>query len=170
MQIGFKVHFCNYRPTIAKDLLNYAKAREEHCSPWGVWENLPFKQLSCCIAGVALCLPFSVWRGRSLLCHWFPAVLALAAREIAAAALAPGHRATLRWMLSQFLLGCRWPDWWFLLGRRWTAVLPLGLTRRATSSENLPLNFLSSSSHPSAMTLTSVSEKVLEPHCFKCLY
>lgn len=130
--MGFKAHSCNYRPIVAKDLLNYAKAGEKHHSLSGVWENLPFKQLSCCTAGVALCLPSSVLRG---LCSVTDLQLhfAVAAREIAAAVLAPveKHQAILRWMLSQFLLGYRWPDGWFLLGRWWTAALPLGLARRA---------------------------------------
>lgn len=79
VQIGFKVHFCNSSLTIAKDVLNCAKAGGKHCSSWRVLENLPFKQLFRWIAGVALCPPFSdllylhwLWRRlKQLSWHWW---------------------------------------------------------------------------------------------------
>lgn len=64
--MGFKVHFCNSRLIIAKDVLNCAKTGGKHCSLSGVLENLPFKQLFCWIAGVAICPPLSV----QLYLHW----------------------------------------------------------------------------------------------------
>lgn len=82
------------------------------------------------------------WCG-TLSSFFCPAVFALASREIAVTVLAPveKHQVIPRWILSPFLLGCGWPDWWFLLGRQYTAVVPLCLTRKACLFSKPPAKF-----------------------------